>query len=232
MTRILFADPSPTLALGLQVALEKRGLSVDTVCDGYLAFLRLQLGLADVCVLDTQLTTLDSLSILRKARASGVTMPIMVLTSSETSAGRVTWFDAGADDLIFKPFDTDEFVARVRSLHQRSQGRCESRIEFGPLIYDLLSDSFTLNEELLAFTPKEHAFVKCLISRPGYMTPKDRVFRSVFGDTVVGYGAMDVLACRVRRKLAGSGVFVSTVRGMGYLLMKDRSPKMATPIFQ
>lgn len=230
MTRVLLVDHSPTFARALQMALERRGLVVQTVCEGYLALLQLQIGLADVCLLDAHLPSLDSLSLLRKARAGGVDTPIMVLSSQDLPAGRVTWYESGADDLICKPFDPDELVARIRVLHQRRSGRLPGAMELGPLRFDMLSDSFALNGDLLILTPKEHVFLKSLMARPGFIAPKDRVFRSVFGDATVGSGALDVLACRVRRKLTGSGVHMSTIRGMGYLLRSDRCAASSEPV--
>lgn len=222
MTRLLYADASPTLAHGVQLAMERRGLAVETVCDGYLALLRLQLGLHDVCLMDSQLPTLDGLSALKKARASGVSLPIVILCASDTASTRSGWFDAGADDVLHKPFDPDELCSRIRSLHQRCRPQRDTAIHVGALKYDLMSESFSLNGAFLPFTPKESKFVQSLISRPGHVAPKDRVFRLVFGGDAVGQGAIDVLACRVRRKLQGSGVSVVTIRGMGYMLKEDR----------
>jgi two-component system response regulator TctD len=223
MMRVLLADPDPVFSRRLQLGLEKRGLVVEAVCDGYLALNRLQLELADVCLLDPNLSGLNGLTVLRRARASEANMPVAVLMTEDTAATRVTWFDAGADDIVRKPFDPDELAVRLRAMHRRLAGRAQSQpqLRCGPLVFDILSGSFLLGDALLEFTPREHAFVKALIARPGFLVPKDRLFRAVFGDDA-GVGAIDVLACRLRRKLMGTGVSLTTVRGLGYLLEEGR----------
>ena len=228
MTRFLLADPDPVSARGVQLALERRGLLVETVCDGHLALARIQLGAADVCAVDAGLRGMDALTLLRRARASGVVIPLVVVAAHATPAARVTWFDAGADDLVAKPFDPDELAVRLKAVHRRGAQVAPVNLSCGPLTFDVLSGSFLLRGALLELTPREHAFVKVLISRPGFLVPKDRLFRAVFASEA-GSGAIDVLACRVRRKLGGSGVVLTTVRGMDYLLEQDRSLSEQAP---
>lgn len=216
---MLLAEGDPVVARGVQSAMEQRGFWVDAVTDGFLALNRMQLGVADVCVLDERLGAMDGLTVLRKARQSGVHIPILVLLGSSTAAQRMVWYQTGADDIVARPFDPDELSAQVRVLHRRGglSGAGSEQMVCGPLLFDLLSGSFYWNGQLLPFTPNEQAFLKALMARPGYPVPKDRLFRSIFrGD--VKTSAMDVLACRVRRKLLGLGLSVATVRGVGYML--------------
>lgn len=223
MPRLLLADADPAFARGIQCALERRGFAVEAVLDGLLALNRIQLGLADVCLLSPDLAIMDGLAVLRKARALGATMPVAVLAATATPAARVSWFDAGADDVVGRPFDLQELSARLRAMSRRVVEReARQTLDCGPLSLDILSGSFLLGGGLFELTPKEHAFLRALIVRPGFIVPKDRLFRAVFADAA-GQGAIDVLACRVRRRLAGSGVSVATVRGMGYVLAEDQN---------
>lgn len=220
MTRVLLADPDPIFVRSLQVALEKRGLSVETVYDGYITLTNIQLGAADVCALDANLRGMESLTVLRKARAAGAAMSVIAVVNGATAADRLTWFNAGADDVIGKPFDPDELAVRLKTVHRRHRQGPE-QLGCGPLALDVLSGTFLLGGRMLKFTPREHAFLKVLIARPGFIVQKERLLRAIFGSDA-GAGAIDVLACRLRRKLAGSGVNLTTVRGMGYLLEEDR----------
>lgn len=203
MTSVLYADPDPVFVQGVQLALEKRGLQVDTVCDGYLALTRLQLGVADVCALDASLKSIDSLTVLRKARSAGALTPILIIGGGATSADRMIWFDAGADDVLGKPFDPDELAIRFKSAHRRRSPQPD-RISFGPLELDVLSGTFLLEGRLMELTPREHGFLRVLMARPGFVVPKDRLCRAVFGYDA-GAGALDVLVCRLRRKLSRTG---------------------------
>lgn len=221
MTRLLIAEVDVGLACGIQRVLERRGLAVEWVSDGRALLNQLQLGLADVCLLGADLETLDGLTVLRRARALGVMTPVLVMAAADTTAARLTWFEAGADDIVGRPFDLDELVARMQALQRRAERRITpSVLQCGPLSFDPPSASFLLRGQLFKLTPKEHGFLRTLIARPGLMVPRDSLIRALF-ETTVGLGAIDVLACRVRRKLAGSGVTVSTIRGLGYVLQEQ-----------
>jgi two-component system response regulator TctD len=135
---------------------------------------------------------------------------------------RVLGLNLGADDYLPKPFDLDELEARLRALHRRKQSermvRDES-VQFGPLRYDRDNGPVYLNQRVLDLPPRELAMLRALMTKPGHAVAKERLFEIVFpGETQVQYEAIEVVAYRLRKKLADTGMTLMTLRGVGYLL--------------
>ncbi|MEK8027942.1 response regulator transcription factor [Pseudaquabacterium rugosum] len=228
MMRVLLAAADDAFAAALQRVLERRGFWAESAGDGRRVLDALQLGATDVCLLDADLRVLDGLTVLRRAREGGAAVPVMVMAAASPAARR-TWLEAGADDIVGKPFDIDEVVARLGALHRRlSGGPLVEGPRCGPLSMDALSGMFYLDGELLVLSPRERGFLRALLVRPGFVVPRDRLVRAVFGDAPAP-GALDVLTCRLRRKLQGGGVRLRTVRGCGYLVEAQPQPQSQSP---
>ena len=217
--RLLLVEDEAALAQALRRALEKRGFEVEHSADGGEALARLRLAPPDAVLLDLSLPGMDGLQVLHRARAEGIGVPILVLTARGAVGDRVLGLNAGADDYLAKPFDLDELEARVRALLRRHAGREEEPLACGPLRLDRPSGAFHLGSEILELTPREHALLSALIARPGHAVPKEKLFRLVFPmEEHIQFEAIEVVAYRLRKKLAGSGVQLVTLRGLGYLL--------------
>jgi two-component system, OmpR family, response regulator TctD len=221
--KLLLVEDDPSMAQALRLALERRGFEVDCCGDGTEALNRLRHQPPDLALLDLTIPGLDGLQVLHKARAEGLQVPIIILTARGAVGDRVLGLNAGADDYLAKPFDLDELEARVRALLRRAQGdEGEARPACGPLAIDRESGAFYLGDQVLELTPREQALLKALIARPGHAVAKERLFRLVFPmEDNIQFEAIEVVAYRLRRKLAGSGVSLITLRGLGYLLRAD-----------
>jgi two-component system, OmpR family, response regulator TctD len=145
------------------------------------------------------------------------------LTARGAVGDRVLGLNAGADDYLAKPFDLDELEARVRALLRRRAGRDdEASQSCGPLTLERDSGAFYLAGKPLEVTPREQALLKALIAKPGHAVAKEKLFRLVFPmEQDIQFEAVEVVAYRLRKKLAGSGVSLITLRGLGYLLRED-----------
>ena len=218
--KLLLVEDDEALARALALALERRGFLVDWCTDGAQALTRLRHQRPDLTLLDLTIPGMDGLQVLHRARAEGIQVPILVLTARSAVGDRVQGLNAGADDYLAKPFDLDELEARIRALLRRAHGTDgQAQMRCGPLTMDHESGGFYLNGDLLELTPREQALLRALIARPNHAVTKDRLFRIVFpGETDVQYGAIEVVAYRLRKKLQGSGVTLVTLRGLGYLL--------------
>ena len=177
----------------------------------------------DVVLLDLSLPGRDGLQILTQARDEGLLTPVLILTARGTVGDRVQGLNAGADDYLPKPFDLDELEARLRALHRRPtelQGKNAS----GPyktrdFSYDKESGAVFFAGEVLELTPREATFLRALLAKPGQAIAKERLFDLVFpGQADVQFEAIEVVAYRLRKKLAGTGAVLTTLRGLGYLL--------------
>src|SRR5829696_2482873 len=135
--RILIAEDDQVLADGLLRSLRAAGAAVDHVASGSEADAALMTNNEfDVVILDLGLPKMHGLEVLRKLRARGSTMPVLILTAADAVEERVKGLDLGADDYMAKPFALSELEARVRALTRRGMGGTTSTIKHGPLVYD------------------------------------------------------------------------------------------------
>ncbi|WP_119155388.1 response regulator transcription factor [Caldimonas tepidiphila] len=224
--KLLLVEDDAAMAQALRLALERRGFEVDHCGDGAQALARLRHTPPDAALLDLTLPGMDGLQVLHRLRAEHIAVPVLVLTARGAVGDRVLGLNAGADDYLSKPFDLDELEARVRALLRRRHGReAEAPIACGPLRLDRESGAFQLGDALLELPPREHALLKALIARPGHAVPKEKLFRVVFPmEEHIQFEAIEVVAYRLRKKLAGAGVSLITLRGLGYLLRADTAP--------
>jgi two-component system, OmpR family, response regulator TctD len=221
--KLLLVEDDPSMVQALRLALERRGFEVDCCTDGVEALNRLRHHAPDLALLDLTIPRLDGLQVLHKARSEGVTVPIILLTARGAVGDRVQGLNAGADDYLAKPFDLDELEARIRALLRRRHGDAQGeRLACGPLAMDRESGAFYLGDAALELTPREQALLKALIAKPGQAVAKEKLFRLVFPmEEHIQFEAIEVVAYRLRKKLAGAGVSLVTLRGLGYLLRVD-----------
>ncbi|HKW84692.1 MAG TPA: response regulator, partial [Burkholderiaceae bacterium] len=162
---------------------------------------------------------LDGWEVLRRLRARANRVPVLILTAHGATEDRVRGLDLGADDYLSKPFELSELEARVRALLRRSQGQELVQVSIGELMFDSTSRAFSLRGAPLALTPRERAVLEVLILRAGRAIDKEALSAQVYSlDDMASADAIEIYVHRLRKKLAGSGVALVTLRGLGYLL--------------
>ncbi len=129
--RLLVVEDEPRISDGIKTALDGAGYACDVAADGEDAWFRGDTETYDLVVLDLGLPKLDGLSVLKRWRAAGRNMPVLVLTARGAWPERVEGIDAGADDYLAKPFRTEELLARVRALIRRSVGQSNAVMRSG-----------------------------------------------------------------------------------------------------
>ncbi|MBS0339432.1 MAG: response regulator transcription factor [Proteobacteria bacterium] len=225
--KLLLIEDDPTMQATLQRTLGRRMIDVRVCGDGALALEQWRTLQPDVVALDLSLPNLDGLQVLGQARAAGLTTPVLLLTARGTVGDRILGLNAGADDYLPKPFDLDELEARIRALrrrHQKSEPESDAaRLpDVGGLHADPASGAIYNRGEVLDLTPREAALLKSLMVKPGHAVTKERLFELVFpGEADVQYEAVEVVVYRLRKKLAGTGAALMTLRGLGYLLREE-----------
>ena len=216
--RILIVEDNPHLLRSLTLALAQ-GHVVDAVPDGAQADTVLRTERYDVIVLDLGLPKMDGLEVLRRLRARGDRTAVLVLTASGDTDDRVRGLDSGADDYLAKPFELTELEARLRALHRRSLGHAAPVLQVGRLVYDSVARSFRIDGERLTLPPREHQVLEQLITRAGQPLRKRQLADAVSTlDEALNEDALEIYVHRLRRKLAGSGAVIHTLRGLGYVL--------------
>jgi two-component system response regulator TctD len=220
--KLLLVEDDTSMRTTLERSLSRRGMQVRSCGDGGQALAAWAAFQPDVVVLDLSLPTLDGLQVLEQARRTGQAAPVLLLTARGTVGDRVLGLNAGADDYLPKPFDLDELEARLRALARRRSPAPEpasGEVQVGRLRLDRAMGAFYLGAQVLELTPRESALLQALFARPGHAVSKEKLFELVFpGQADVQYEAIEVVAYRLRKKLAGTGAALMTLRGLGYLV--------------
>jgi two-component system OmpR family response regulator len=155
---------------------------------------------------------------LRQARGRGDRTPVLVLTARDRTEERIAGLDAGADDYLGKPFDLAEVEARLRALVRRAQGT-EDVVVLGQLKLDRKARRFSSADGPLDLPAREFEVLWELMSPPGRAVSKRTLSDKLSGfDEALGDNALEAFISRLRKKLAGSGAGIRTLRGIGYLL--------------
>ena len=221
--KVLLVEDDVALHKTLLRALSRQGWAVQVCANGREAVAQWQTSGPDVVVLDLTLPGLDGLQVLEHARRTGLSTPVLVLTARSAVGDRIIGLNAGADDYLAKPFDLDELEARIRALHRRATDTSAELAlnarESSVMRYDKDSGAIYHKDQVLDLAPRELALLKALLVRPGYAVAKERLLELVFAHgTEVQSEAIEVVAYRLRKKLAGTGAELVTLRGLGYLL--------------
>lgn len=163
----------------------------------------------------------NGLAVLREARARGDRTPVLVLTARDRTEERIAGLDAGADDYLGKPFDLAEVEARLRALVRRVHGT-DDRVEQGLLALDRKARRFFLQGQSWDLPAREFEVLWELMTPPGRVVSK-RVLSDKLSETdgALGDNALEAFISRLRKKLAGSGASIRTLRGLGYVLEED-----------
>jgi len=215
--RILLAEDDASLGEGIRTALRRAAYAVDWVQDGASALTAIGDGDIDLVVLDLGLPRMDGIDVIRKVRAGGGNVPILVLSARERASDRTLGLDVGADDYLGKPFDTPELLARVRALLRRSVGRTKPTLEAGALSLDPARLTAIWKGHTLDLTRREFALLRLLMEQQGRPLGRETIQQHLYGwDEDVASNAVDVHVHQLRRKL-DPGI-IRTVRGIGYAL--------------
>lgn len=215
--RLLVVEDEPAIAADIAAALGRAGYVAEVVRDGEAAWFQAETEAYDAIVLDLGLPRLDGLTVLRRLRAAGVAVPVLILTARDSWAERVAGIDAGADDYLGKPFHSEELLARIGAILRRAAGHATPLLEAGPLSIDTRRMLAHLGGRQLALTALEFRALRYLVHHKGRVISQGELAEHVYGqEEEPESNAIEVLIGRLRRKL-GADVIV-TRRGYGYLV--------------
>ncbi|MBS0235334.1 MAG: response regulator transcription factor [Proteobacteria bacterium] len=215
--RILIVEDEPKIAQSLATALTAASYSVDTVSDGEEAWFRGDTENFDLVILDLGLPKIDGLSVLKRWRAEGRTMPVLILTARGAWMERVEGIDAGADDYLVKPFQIEELIARVRALIRRSVGQGSALLTAGGLTVDTRQMRVLIEGSPVAVSPLEYRLISYLIHHKGRVVPPTELIEHLYGDDDArDANALEAVVTRLRKKLGQD--LIETRRGFGYIV--------------
>lgn len=213
--RVLLVEDDQQIAANVIRVLEADGYVVETVGDGEEAWFRGDTEDYGAIILDLGLPKMDGLSVLKRWRANGRRMPVLILSARGSWAERVDGIDAGADDYLPKPFRMEELLARLRSIVRRAAGHASSTLDVGDVTLDERQKRVSVRGMPVALSPLEYRVVSYLMLHRGRVVSQQELDENVYGgDEPHDSNALEVLVGRVRRKL-GTGL-IETRRGFGY----------------
>jgi DNA-binding response OmpR family regulator len=215
--KLLIVEDDMMMGAGLQAALNNAGFDAHWVTDGQAAFDLLTQSFFRIVVLDISLPGLDGLTLLKKLRAGGSSVPVLMLTARDTTRDKVMCFEAGADDFLVKTTDMDELIARLRALVRRAG--YVGRICVGSLTLDSDTLVVTRDGKLLNLSNREFELLRVLMEGAGQVIARSRLEESVFGSNRSSdSNVLEVHIHNLRQKIGESSL--KTVRGVGYTLTK------------
>ncbi len=215
--RVLIVEDEPNLQRQLRTALEGAGYAVDAASDGEDGHYLGSTEAYDAVVLDLGLPEMDGLTVLERWRQEGHAMPVLVLTARDRWSDKVAGLDAGADDYLAKPFQTEELIARLRALIRRAAGQASSELVAGAVRLDARSGRVTLDGEPVKLTAQEFKLLSYLMHHKGKVVSRTELIEHIYDqDFDRDSNTIEVFITRIRKKLGAE--LISTTRGLGYSL--------------
>lgn len=215
--RILIVEDEPTLRAQVAEGVRAAGYVADEAGNGLDA---LHLGDTepyDAVVLDLGLPQMDGISVLRKWRAGGRVMPVLILTARDGWHEKVAGIDAGADDYLSKPFHMEELLARLRALIRRAGGHASAELVCGPLTLDTRHNRVLVAGQALTLTSHEYRVLAYLMHHGNEVVSRSALIEHIYAqDFDRDSNTVEVFIARLRKKLPAN--MIETVRGLGYRL--------------
>jgi two-component system response regulator MprA len=218
--RVLVIEDDAEITDALRRSLRHEGYQVRTAGDGIEALDAAAEFIPDLVVLDLGLPRLDGMEVCRQLRADG-DVPILILTARTETENRVTGLDSGADDYLVKPFERQEFLARIRALLRRRPPRGSASLSVGDLKLNPDTREVLRGEREIELTNREFELLEYLMRNERLVVSRERLLDEVWGyDPMAATNTIDVFISNLRRKLESGGEprLLHTKRGAGYVL--------------
>lgn len=213
----MLVEDDVQLAQRLCDTLHDAGFRVDHATDGDAGWYMGDTEAYDAVVLDLGLPKLPGLEVLKRWRASGRNMPVLVLSARGAWTERVEGLNAGADDYLRKPFQPPEVVARLRALVRRASGSGGPILRHGDIALDPIAGSLHVAGKPVELTARELKVLTYLMHRMGRIVPQSELMDHVYlMNEARDSNTIEVYIARLRKKLGREAI--RTIRGLGYRL--------------
>ncbi len=222
--RILVVEDDPLLAKILRDNLLLDGFQVARAADANSAVNLAREFVPDLIILDVMLPDRSGFDVFENLHQGGRT-PIIFLTARSQRGDKVRGLNLGGDDYITKPFDLEEFLARVHAVLRRARAVVQ-QLKLGSVVIDFTTQTATRNRTLLHLTHQELQLLQYLASRAGRVVYRSELLRAVWGypDNSPSTRSVDHAIARLRKKIEPNPdepKFIHTVHGNGYSLTPD-----------
>jgi two-component system, OmpR family, response regulator len=215
--RVLLIEDDRMVGAAVEQALRDAAYAVDWVRDGETAVQAAEAETYEVALLDLGLPTIDGRDVLRRLRAIGGRLPVIIVTARDGIDDRIDGLDLGADDYLVKPFEIRELLARMRAVLRRQGSGSSPLLSNGKLTLDPATREASLFGDAVILTAREFAVLQALLARPGAILSRRDLERHVYGwNEEVESNAIEFLIHAIRKKLGA--VAIRNVRGVGWMV--------------
>jgi two-component system alkaline phosphatase synthesis response regulator PhoP len=228
MKRILIVDDEPGIVLALSDELEMEGFRVRAAADGEAALAAIE-DLPDLIVLDVMMPKVSGLEFLKRVRARGLRVPVLMLTAKGEEIDKLLGLELGADDYVTKPFSLREVVARVKAILRRAEDAARDRpagkLRFDEVILDFRRFEASKGGRPLELTPREYRILELFAERAGEVIRRDEFLNKVWGEDVyVTDRSVDNQIFNIRQKIEDDPTrprYIVSVRTVGYKFVPE-----------
>lgn len=213
--RILLIEDDQIIGESIKQILEFKNFVVDWFEDGESCFLALNKNIFDAIVLDLNLPDLNGEKIIENLRSKNNNVPIIVISARNSIDERVSILDLGADDFLTKPFQSNELIARLKSVHRRNKGINSRMLESNEIKIDISKNLAFYRDSLIDLTPKEFMILKNLIENKNKTISKSHLENLLYNlNQEIESNALEVHIHNIRKKT--NKKIIKTVRGFDY----------------
>jgi two-component system response regulator PhoP len=202
---------------------ESAGYAVDCAFDGRDGLYMAESNPYDLLIVDLMLPRVDGLTVVRRLRATGSVVPILVLTARDEKESVIALLNAGADDYVTKPFDLGELIARAKALIRRGKGKSDAVLRVQDIEIDVANRTVSRDGRPVLLTAMEYRLLEYLAHRHGAVVSKSELLEHLYDFNWEKFSnVIEVYVSGLRRKLgdAGGERLIHTLRGRGYMLRR------------
>ena len=215
--RILLTEDNFIVGKSIKQILENKKYLVDWVQDGESCETALRTTKFDIIILDINLPDISGIEIIKKIRAKKNYTPILVVSARNSLQNKIEGLDLGADDYLTKPFDYEELLARIKSLHRRNKGIAENILTFKNIELDVNKHVVKFNKKIVETSPSEFIILKILLENIDRPVSKSQIEEAIYSwDNSAESNAIEVFIHNLRKKIPIE--FITTVRAIGYII--------------
>jgi two-component system OmpR family response regulator len=215
--RVLLIEDDRMIGTAMEQALKDAAYAVDWVTDGETAILAAESESYELALLDLGLPKADGREVLRRLRAPGRGLPVIIVTARDGVDDRIDGLDLGADDYLVKPFEIRELLARMRAVLRREGSGSPPLLSNGNLSLDPGTRAASFLDHTALLTAREFALLQALLARPGTVLSRGELERQIYGwNEEVESNAIEYLIHTIRKKLGAAAI--RNVRGVGWMV--------------
>ena len=225
--KILLIEDDNVLRVQLKNHLLAADFKVDTSSDGQDGLYRALEFHYDLAIIDIGLPKMSGMEVIASLRQQKKDIPILILTARSGWQDKVHGLNAGADDYLVKPFQTEELIARLHAMLRRAAGFSQSEIQYGPLSLNLQTQAVLLHQQEVQLTAFEYKMAEYLFTHANKVVSKAALMEYLYDDCDdKDANVIEVLMRRLRQKIDPKGDLkpIETLRGRGYRFVMKECP--------